>query len=139
MFRSALSLTIHKEGTVDEADVDDLIDRYKRRKGIIIDKPAYMQAVAAAVIHYHSRQKCLMVCTDTPCLEKTFLNTGETSAEKLSKQIACPVETTGCHWECEQAPVLTLKNGTDITRFYKCSSERFFSDAWSKLSHDESV
>jgi hypothetical protein len=122
--RAALSLVIHKQGAVTEIDVDDLLDRYKRKQGIAIDKADFLQALSHALQHYESRTKCLFVCTEGPCQKATFIHTDPTSLQKLSRELGCEVEDTGCHWQCEVAPVLTFKTETTVRRFGSCASEQ---------------
>ena len=129
VFRSALSLVIHKNGHVSGEDVDDLIDRYRVKKGITLDKDKYWQAVRAATEHYQRQQYCLFVCTDSRCLAKTFLNPSNSSMQALSHELNCPVEVTGCHWQCDDAPVLTLKVGSQSYSFPDCSSAESWQSA----------
>src|SRR4029450_5228504 len=123
VFRSALSLVIHKNGNVDREDVDDLIDRYRVKKGITLDKDKYWQAVRAATEHYQRQQYCLFVCTDSRCLAKSSINPSNSSMQALSRELNCPVEVTGCHWQCDDAPVLTLKVGSNSYAIANCSSD----------------
>jgi len=126
VFRSALSLVIHKNGSVTSADVDDLIERYRVKKGITLDKEKYWQAVRTATEHYQRQEYCLFVCTDSRCLAKTFLNPSNSSLQAVSRELNCPVEVTGCHWQCDDAPVLTLKVGASSYPLTNCSNE----EAW---------
>ena len=72
MFSAALSLVIHKQGSVTQSDVDDLLARYKTKQGIIVDKQLFLQALSKALQHYTCRTRCLFVCTEISCLNKTF-------------------------------------------------------------------
>ncbi|MBY0552212.1 MAG: hypothetical protein K2W95_33340 [Candidatus Obscuribacterales bacterium] len=38
IYQSALSLVIHQNGAASEEDADDLLDRYKRKSGLIVNK-----------------------------------------------------------------------------------------------------
>jgi hypothetical protein len=124
LFKSALSLVIHKEGDVVEADVDDLISRYKKKRAVDIDKPSYMTALDQALKHYDSRKLCMFVCNEAACAEKAFVGAAGPSMSELESLMPCAVEETGCHWKCELAPVLTLKQGDTQTVFANCSSDQ---------------
>lgn len=127
--RSALSLVIHKDGNVCAGDIDYVIDFYRVKKGITLDKDKYREAVEVSSVRYKNLAKGLFICTDKPCLRKSFINPSDKSLELLSKEIDCPIEITGCHWQCEQAPVATLKIGTISKSFLRCSS----SDSWKSI------
>ena len=129
VFRSALSLVIHKNGSVTAKDVDDLIERYRVKKGITLDKNRYWQAVRTATEHYQRQEYCLFVCTDSRCLAKTYINPSNASMQALSRELDCPVEVTGCHWQCDDAPVVTLKVGKKSYPITNCDSEETWSVA----------
>lgn len=120
--RSALSLVIHKNGNVSECDIDYVLDFYRSNKGISIDAEKYREAVKRACSNYDKHANKLFICTDEPCLKKTFINPAGYSIETLSRKLKCPVETTGCHWHCDSAPVMTLKSDNRSNSFIKCSA-----------------
>jgi hypothetical protein len=128
MARSALSLVIRKNGAVSDSDIDYVISFYREKKGITLDQSKYRQAVQVASDKYERLAKGLFVCTDKPCLRKSFVNPSDESIELLSKDIECPIEITGCHWQCEQAPVVTLKVGTASQSLVRCTS-----DSWESI------
>ena len=123
LFRSALSLAIHKSGDVTDADVDDLISRYKKRRSIDVDKASYLVALDQALKHYHAQRLCMFVCNEATCAEKRFVGGAGPSFLELQQLLPCDVEETGCHWKCESAPVLTLKVGDDQVVFANCDSD----------------
>ncbi len=139
VFRSALSLVIHKNGKVIAEDVDDLVDRYRVKKGISLDKVRYWQAVKAATENYQRQDNCLFVCTDSRCLAKTFLSPSNASLKELSRDLDCPVEATGCHWQCDDAPVLTLKIGDRRYSIPDCSSAEALQSARASIRRQLSV
>ena len=123
VFRSALSLVIHKHGNVDDADIDDLLDFYRSKKGINIDRSFFTAKVDAALSHYESKDRCLFVCSDGPCLERTSLNLSRSGIHSLQSSLDCEVELTGCHWLCDQAPSVTWKTGSRSESFVRCHEE----------------
>jgi hypothetical protein len=133
LYRSALSLVIHKKGSVGEADVDDVISRYRRKRSIVIDKPSYLLALEAALAHYSEQKVCLFVCNEGVCAEKAFVGDAGPSLANLSEQLQCTVEETGCHWQCEGAPVLTLKVDGELISFSHCVSEESLSEALGQI------
>lgn len=132
LFRSALSLAIHKQGDVAEADVDDVIERYKKRRAVEIDKRHYLEALDLALKHYEAQKSCLFVCNEGACAEKAFVGAAGPSLLELASQMPCSVEETGCHWKCELAPVLTLKSGQGQTVFASCDSDESLKSAVEK-------
>lgn len=120
-FRSALSLVIHKKGRVHKSDVDSLLSRYLGR-GVHVDPSEYIQAIRTATKHYWGNTTCLFICTDGPCQKQAVIENSKESLEKLSEELGCPVELTGCHWQCDHASVITLKNDSKCTSFLNCSS-----------------
>lgn len=127
--RSALSLVIHKSGNVSSLDIDELLEHYRSRKGINIDREIYREAVKRASDHYNNHVISLFICTDRPCLKGTFVNPSEKSINALAQELKCPIETTGCHWQCDMAPVVTVKKGTQSRSFLQCSS----SEEWQSI------
>lgn len=123
LFSAALSLVIHKQGSVTESDVDDLLERYRTKQSIVVDKEHFQQELSIAQEHYKNRTRCLFVCTELSCRNKTILNLDDNSLQKLSIKLGCDVEATGCHWVCEAAPVLTLKLGSELKTFQNCASQ----------------
>lgn len=126
--RSALSLMIHKEGHVTEADVSFLIDWYRENRNITIERDVYGEALERVRRFYSEQPVRLMVCTDGPCEKQSCLNTQEGDLSELSEFLGCPVLPTGCHWECEDAAILTLKLGDSHHRFRRLNS-------WSELQN----
>jgi hypothetical protein len=133
LFKSALSLVIHKNGCVDAADVDDLLNFYREKKGISIDHKAYWRTVDSARHHYSKEQNKLFVCTDKPCLKNSFVNPSGRSLDALAGDLGCDVEATGCQWKCEDAPVLTLKIASEQYTFSRCSTVYLWSGAQSSI------
>ncbi|MBY0548594.1 MAG: hypothetical protein K2W95_15090 [Candidatus Obscuribacterales bacterium] len=131
VFRSALSLVIHKNGNVEERDVTDLLGFYAESKGITICKEAYQRALNEALRQYHDAERKLYVCTDKPCIRSSYLNPAGASLQELSERLGCAVESTGCHWQCENAPVVTLKHQQNKTTYLHCVSER-----WAEVLRD---
>lgn len=129
MFSAALSLVIHKKGSVTESDVDDLLDRYRTKQLIIIDKHLFLQALSKALQHFAERTRCLFVCTEISCRKKAYLNFDDASLQALSVTLGCQVEATGYHWICDDAPVLTLKIEQKLASFADCSSEEALQEA----------
>jgi hypothetical protein len=123
VFRSALSLVIHKNGNVLESDVRDLLNHYRGNKGISIDRARYDEFIQLAQRHYANETVKLYICTDAPCLSRTFIHPSKLAIGKLSKELNCPVETSGCHWRCEEAPVVTLKHGQTSRCFVRCDAQ----------------
>lgn len=117
IYQAALSLVIHKNGAVTEADADDLLDRYKRKSGLIVNKAEFMQSLHEATQHYSAQAKCLFVCTEIHCAGKTIIPLDPESLSALGASLDCAVEPTGCHWQCEFAPVFTIKLSTDAWFF----------------------
>jgi ABC-type proline/glycine betaine transport system substrate-binding protein len=134
VFRSALSLVIHKEGNVSTTDIDQLIDRYKVKKGITLDKEKYTQAVDAAVERYQKPEPCLFICTESRCMKNMYIAPSQQNAEVIGRMLDCEVEMTGCHYKCELAPVLTLKKQDGCITFADCSSEMAWDDALTKCA-----
>ncbi len=122
LFSAALSLVIHKKGSVTESDVDDLLDRYKTKQQVVVDRALFLKELSNAVLHYQARTRCLFVCTEISCRNKSFLDLDNSSLQLLSINLGCDVEATGCHWVCEAAPVLTLKVGSELRAFPNCAS-----------------
>ncbi len=122
LFRSALSLVIHKNGHVSDADIEDLLNFYRHKKGIYIETERYRSTVEAAIKHYQKNINCLFICTDGPCLDKTFLTLSQISLQALRRELNCPVESSGCHWQCERAPSVTLKAGEESRSFPNCTA-----------------
>lgn len=120
--RSALSMVIHKQGDVTEWDVTDLIQRYQAKKGITLDKERYWQAVRVATEQYKSNVPCLYMCTDSRCLTKAYLSPTGASLEQLSAELGCRVEPTGCQWQCEEAPMLTMKTASGAESLFRINS-----------------
>lgn len=133
LYRSALSLTIHKLGFVEEADVDDVISRYRKKHSIVIDKDSYLHALEAALAHYNARPAYLFVCNEGACAQKAFLGADGPWSASLREKLPCPVEETGCHWKCEMAPVLTLKLGSQQINYPDCSSAETLDKAISDI------
>lgn len=127
VFKSALSMVIHKNGRVEATDVDDLLNFYREKKGVAIDNQAYWRNIDSARHHYSKEQNKLFVCTDKPCLKNSFINPSGRGLEALAESLGCAVEATGCHWKCEEAPVLTLKIANEQYTFASCST----SEEWS--------
>lgn len=123
VFRSAFSLVIHKAGDVNDADINDLLGFYETNKGITIDHQRYAAVVTSAREKYKKYEKALFICTDGPCLQKTLVNPSESSTKQLSEDLGCPVVTTGCHWQCAFAPVVTAKDQIDSVSFQQCETE----------------
>jgi len=123
LFSAALSLVIHKQGSVTESDVDDLLERYRTKQKIIVDQEIFRQELSNALQHYQDRTRCLFVCTEISCRNKTFLDLDDEKLQLLSINLGCDVEATGCHWVCESAPVLTFKLGSELTTFSNCASQ----------------
>ena len=134
VFSSALSLVIHKEGYVSDEDIADLLLRYREKKGIFIEKDVYDSAVKAALEHYHKKETNLLVCTGKSCLEKSFLHPSRKSLDKLEQMLGCAVETTGCQYRCEAAPIVSLKTECGLTAFENCSDESNWNQALNKIS-----
>lgn len=111
IFRSALSLVLYKKGKVAQADIDQLLKRYRDSDRIELDAQAYRRAVDAATEHYWRKERCFFICTGRPCDEKSTLDTSDLFLTYLANKLQCPIELTGCHWRCEVAPVATLKLG----------------------------
>lgn len=121
LYRSALSLVIHKSGDVHEHDVKDLLSFYRENKGISIDEQAYERALASALEHYR-REDRLYVCTDRPCLRESLINPSGKGLAELSSKWQIDVEATGCHWLCADAPVISLKHAEGQQTFTYCNS-----------------
>ena len=138
IFRSALSLVIYKNGSVTEADVDDLIDRYRKKQSIVIEKDSFLQTLRTATEHYEGQTRCLFVCAEGPCLQKQFMEPCEAAVQELSKELGCDVEVTGCHWQCELAPVSTLKVGSTIKVLAKSTAESVCANVRTALALAES-
>jgi hypothetical protein len=129
VFRSALSLVIHKEGNVTETDIDELIARYIAKKGITLDKERYTQAVQSAIDHYQNQEQCLFICTESRCLKNIYLAPSQQNAELIGRMLGCDVVMTGCHYKCELAPVMTLKMQDQCVTLPDCSSEEAWNEA----------
>lgn len=133
VWRSALAMVIYRNGQVEESDVDGLIERYREKKGIHLDRDIYMQALASATRHYQKSENRLFVCTDIRCLDRSWLCPSRPNLAALESELGCPVEPTGCHWVCEEAPVVTLKRGIQAYRFADCSSKERWDEVRSQL------
>jgi hypothetical protein len=120
--RSAFSLVIHKNGNVTQSDIDDLLTRYRIHKGLFIDPKDYVEAIRLATERYQQNDNCLFVCTGGSCQKNAALDHSEKGIAKLGEELNCPVELTGCHWQCEHAPVVTLKTADHGQSFTHCSS-----------------
>jgi len=134
IWRSALAMVIYRNGQVLESDVDGLIERYSEKKGIHLDREIYMQAVASATRHYQKNENRLFVCTDSRCLDRSWLCPSRSNLAALESELECPVEPTGCHWICEEAPVVTLKKGACSYRFSDCSSRERWDEVKAELA-----
>ncbi len=122
VMRTALSLTIHKRGAVSVDDAEALLKRYREKKGIFIDREIFKQALGDSRLHFENQTKTLFICTDNSCLRSTFVSPSDSSTQALSRVLNCAVETTGCHWQCADAPVVTFKFGHSTKSFLRCSS-----------------
>jgi hypothetical protein len=129
VFRSALSLVIHKNGHVLASDVRDLLNHYRANKGVTIDRARFDELIQLAQRQYMKESIKLYVCTDAPCLSKSFIHPSKLAIGQLAKELQCQVETSGCHWQCEEAPVVTLKHGQDSRSFVRCGS----SESWASV------
>ena len=123
VFESALSLVIYKNGDVQEQDIDDLLIRYRIKKGIIIEKETYRQAVEAATQYFNRHDECLFVCTAAPCLKQSYLHPSNDSMQKVSQELGCEVAVTGCHYQCESGPTMTLKLDKGSSLFLDISTD----------------
>ena len=123
LLRSALSLLIHGKGEVSTGQIDELLDYYGSKRGIHVDREKYEEALVKARERYYANCTNLFVCTDSSCLKKSFLHPSERSLERLGRELGCPVEVTGCHWRCDEAPVVTFKDGAVSKTFTNCSTE----------------
>lgn len=128
IYQAALSLVIHKDGAATETDVDDLLDRYERKSGLLINKAEFMQSLHEATQHYSAQSKCLFVCTEIHCAGKTIIPLDPESLGALGASLDCAVEATGCHWQCEFAPVFTIKLSAESWLFGSNLSLRDASD-----------
>jgi hypothetical protein len=122
-FQAALSLVIHKTGSVSDWDVDDLIERYRIKQATTVNKRLFLQVLSEATQHYEDKVRCLFICAEGACSQKSLVATTEDSLHRLSEKLGCDVETTGCHWRCQDAPVMMLKTGQATIRFDFCGSE----------------
>lgn len=122
LYKSALSLLIHKQGCVSDGDVDDLLERYKKKRSIVIAKGDYLQALSEAKQHYFGTTVCLFVCSEGACAERAYIGAEGPSPALMQEKLGCPVEMTGCHWQCELAPVVTLKIDSRQVCYADCSS-----------------
>jgi hypothetical protein len=129
VFQSALSLVIYKNGNVQELDIDDLLTRYRLKKGITIEKEIYCQAVEDATQYYKKSEQCLFVCTATPCLKRSYLHASDETMNRLSQELGCEVNVTGCHYQCENGPALTLKINNNSWSFLDISTEEKWREA----------
>jgi hypothetical protein len=134
-FNAAFSLVIYKEGSVTDWDVDDLLERYLKKQKIVVDKTLFLQELSKAAKHYKSSIRSLFVCSEISCRKKSYLGLEEASLKLLAQNLLCEVETTGCHWICESAPVLKLKIGQSIETYINCSTEKSVSNAISEMKN----
>ena len=132
-FRRAFSFVLHHNGFVKEADMDELLLHFKVDKGIVINRNEFLLEVEKALDYFHSLENCLFVCTNITCSKKSYFEITETSLIELSKKLDCPVVATGCHWQCENAPVITLKNGTEKNSYVRCSSDKTWNKALDEI------
>lgn len=128
-FRRALSFVLHNNGQILESDIDDLLEHFKVDKGIEIDKEEFLYEVKEAKQFFKNFDKCLFVCTNVTCSKLSYFESSKESFENLSKSIDCPVIPTGCHWQCENAPVVTMKKGSQLQSFVNCSN----SSSWDSV------
>ncbi|MBY0552213.1 MAG: hypothetical protein K2W95_33345 [Candidatus Obscuribacterales bacterium] len=77
-----------------------------------------MQSLHEAGEHYSAQAKCRLVCTEIHCAGKTIIPLDPESPSAHSvRRWDSAVEPTGCHWQCELAPVFTIKLSTDAWFF----------------------
>lgn len=131
--RSALSLVIYKKGRVTPEDIEKLLARHEREKRYTFDRNRYYLAVKNANAHYWSRAHCVFVCTAEPCQKRTIMDQSPDALAALSTSFGCPVELTGCHWQCDEAPAVTLKSGDTQTHFVECSSPERWEQVQSEI------
>ncbi|GEM_PF-953560 len=126
--KSALSLVIHKEGRVLIDDINELLERYRLR-GIEIDRAEYIQAIKDSAEYYFSDRARLMICTDGACAKRSYVEHSEASLFEISRNLSCPVLLTGCHWRCEDGPVLALKVGAKNHSYLHCENDSSYLQA----------
>lgn len=129
VFQSALSLVIYKNGNVQEQDIDDLLARYRLKKGITIEKEVYCHAVESATQYFNKNEQCLFVCTAAPCLKRSYLHASDETMKRLSQELGCEVAVTGCHYQCDNGPALTLKINNSSWSFLDISTEEKWQEA----------
>jgi hypothetical protein len=123
ILRSALSLVIHRGGKVSIRDITSLIKRYRSKRGIEIDQDEYVRAIKTSTEYYHQERARVFICTDRPCAKRSIFEISEDCLDSLSAKIGCSVITTGCHWQCDDAPVITLKVGDKTKHYLKCETQ----------------
>ena len=122
--RSAYSLVIHQRDCITEEDIDTLLLRIAQKRGVYFEREEYIATVNQAMERYFSEYSRVMICTDSHCLKGKVLDTSEAVLAKLSNALGCPVETTGCHWHCQEAPVITLKYGERDVHYFNCDNDK---------------
>lgn len=123
VFRSAFSLVIYREGNVTIDDIDRVLERYRIKRGVDVDRDAYIRAVKDSRSYYLSERQRLMICTDGACLKRCVVDLTHDYIEGLAKQVGCSVITTGCHWRCDDASVVSLKVGAKSSSYLNCDTE----------------
>ncbi len=120
--RSALSFLIRKRGEVDDAQLEELFEFYRSKKGITMDKEKFLEFLEKASVRLNQHERVLFVCTDSSCLKKIAVTPSEKGLAVVAEEFGCAVEPTGCHWRCDKAPVVTYKSGSDYETFVDCST-----------------
>ena len=134
-FRRALSLVLYNNGQVLDSDIDELLEHFRIDKGIEIDREEFVEEVIAASKFFQDFEECLFVCTNVTCTKSSYFEMSMEKWQNLSQLLDCPVVPTGCHWQCEKAPVVTLKTGSDIQSFVKCSTEETWKNTFDSIQN----
>jgi len=120
--RAALSFLIRKKGVVGEPQIEELFEFYRSKKGITFDREKYQEFLDKATLRLNEHQRVLYVCTDPSCLKKITVHPSGQSLSVVAKELGCAVESSGCLWHCEKAPVMTFKSGAEYKTFTNCST-----------------
>jgi Fe2+ or Zn2+ uptake regulation protein len=92
-------------------------------RGLTIDRGDYLHGVKSATNHYLSESNKVFICTDKACASRRTFEPTQDCLRSLSEAIGCHVEVTGCHWQCDHPPVMTLKYGDRSRQYLNCDTE----------------
>lgn len=128
----ALGFVVGVEGAWTSADLSQFRDFLRTRRLTPTDEEV-SGSLARAKRKYLNGEHRMFLCTADPCCRERHFDDSQTGLASSGRLAGLPISATGCQGHCKQAPVLSIRIGSQSQVLGRVSSEEDWGSALSYI------